>query len=232
MRKRLQLTAMMLLMLSAGSGAKDLGTWGNVFEPAEQDMLAFIQNRLKGMEQTGELDRLRKEATERVKEHAVRPTPVEGLSNAKEYRSFAWDPTFTVKETITDMQGNVIARKGDTVNPLDKVPFSQVLFFIDGDDKEQVNWARQQLVFFSGLTALPAQADVNGDLNGFFNNLGYSGNVTQAQAWQGQAAGYFSGGSVYLRNPVKNVQLVSMQLPSLNAGCGGTRAGRNAGGSA
>jgi hypothetical protein len=31
--------------------------------------------------------------------------------------------------------------------------------------------------------------DVNGDLNGFFNNLGYSGNVTQAQAWQGQAAG-------------------------------------------
>lgn len=78
------------------------------------------------------------------------------------------------------------------------------------------------VVFFSGLTALPAQADVNGDLNGFFNNLGYSGNVTQAQAWQGQAAGYFSGGSVYLRNPVKNVQLVSMQLPSLNAGCGGT----------
>jgi conjugative transfer pilus assembly protein TraH len=77
------------------------------------------------------------------------------------------------------------------------------------------------VVFFSGLAALPAQADVNGDLNGFFNNLGYSGNVTQAQAWQGQAAGYFSGGSVYLRNPVKNVQLISMQLPSLNAGCGG-----------
>ena len=145
MKRRLKLMGMMLLMLSAGSVAKDLGTWGNVFEPAEQDMLAFIQNRLKGMEQTGELDRLRQEATERVKEHAVRPTPVEGLTKAKEYRSFAWDPTFTVKETITDMQGNVIARKGDTVNPLDKVPFSQVLFFIDGDDKEQVNWTRQQL---------------------------------------------------------------------------------------
>lgn len=77
------------------------------------------------------------------------------------------------------------------------------------------------VVFFSGLAALPAQADVNGDLNGFFGKLGYSGNVSQAQAWQGQAAGYFSGGSVYLRNPVKNVQLISMQLPSLNAGCGG-----------
>ncbi|WP_130100415.1 conjugal transfer pilus assembly protein TraH [Siccibacter turicensis] len=76
-------------------------------------------------------------------------------------------------------------------------------------------------VFLTGLAALPAQADVNSDLNGFFGSLGYSGNVTQAQAWQGQAAGYYTGGSVYLRNPVKSVQLISMQLPSLNAGCGG-----------
>lgn len=70
MRKRLPLTAL-LLVLSASSGAKDLGTWGNAFEPAEQDMLDFIQHRLKGMEQSGELDRLREEATDRVKKHAV-----------------------------------------------------------------------------------------------------------------------------------------------------------------
>lgn len=77
------------------------------------------------------------------------------------------------------------------------------------------------VLFFSGLMVMPSHADVNSDLNGFFGSLGYSGNVTQAQAWQGQAAGYFTGGSVYLRNPVKNVQLISMQVPSLNAGCGG-----------
>lgn len=67
----------------------------------------------------------------------------------------------------------------------------------------------------------PAIADVNGDMNGFFGSLGYDGNVTKAQAWQGQAAGYLTGGSIYLRNPVKQVQLISMQVPSLNAGCGG-----------
>lgn len=82
---------------------------------------------------------------------------------------------------------------------------------------------RQTLL--SALTALcistPALADVQGDLNGFFGNLGYDGNVSKAQAWQGQAAGYMTGGSVYLRNPVKQVQLISMQVPSLNAGCGG-----------
>lgn len=67
----------------------------------------------------------------------------------------------------------------------------------------------------------PVLADVQGDLNGFFGSLGYDGNVSKAQAWQGQAAGYITGGSVYLRNPVKQVQLISMQVPSLNSGCGG-----------
>lgn len=145
MKKRQPLMALLLLALAAGSGARDLGTWGNVFEPAEQDMLDFIQTRLKGMEQSGELERLREEATARVKKNAVRPAPVEGLSRAVHYRSIPWDPTFTVKETITDMQGNVIARKGETVNPLDKVPFAQVLYFIDGDDRAQVEWTRKEI---------------------------------------------------------------------------------------
>lgn len=162
MNKHLQLTALLLLTLSAGSGAKDLGTWGNVFEPAEQDMLDFIQNRLKGMEQSGELDRLREEATARVKEHAVRPAPVEGLTKAVEYRRFAWDPTFTVQETIADMQGNLIARKGDTVNPLDKVPFSQVLYFIDGDDTEQVSWARQQIAGQTNVKVILVKGNIKG----------------------------------------------------------------------
>ena len=102
MKAQRMLTALALLTLSVSSGAKDLGTWGNVFEPAEQDMLLFIQNRLKGMEHSGELDRLREEATERVKKHAVRPAPVEGLSLATDYRAFSVDPTFTVRETIPD----------------------------------------------------------------------------------------------------------------------------------
>ncbi|MFD3227151.1 conjugal transfer protein TraH, partial [Rahnella aceris] len=71
-------------------------------------------------------------------------------------------------------------------------------------------------ILLCALTALcisaPALADVQGDLNGFFGSLGYDGNVSKAQAWQGQAAGYITGGSVYLRNPVKQVQLISMQV--------------------
>lgn len=66
-----------------------------------------------------------------------------------------------------------------------------------------------------------ACADVNSDMNSFFNKLGFDANTSQPQVWQGQAAGYASGGSMYARTQVKTVQLVSMTLPDINAGCGG-----------
>lgn len=66
-----------------------------------------------------------------------------------------------------------------------------------------------------------ATADVNKDMNQFFDKLGFASNTTQPAVWQGQAAGYASGGSLYARTQVKNIQLISMTLPDINAGCGG-----------
>lgn len=71
------------------------------------------------------------------------------------------------------------------------------------------------------MLSLPVHADVNGDLNNFFGKLGFEGNASMPQVWQGQAAGYASGGSIYMRTSVKQVQMVSLTMPSLNAGCGG-----------
>ncbi len=58
-------------------------------------------------------------------------------------------------------------------------------------------------------------------MNQFFNKLGFASNTTQPGVWQGQAAGYAYGGSLYARTRVKNIQLISMTLPDINAGCGG-----------
>lgn len=75
-------------------------------------------------------------------------------------------------------------------------------------------------IFFMALP-LTANANVQGDLNGFFSNLGYNGNVTSGKAWQDQSAGYISGGSIYMRAPSRNIQLASINLPSFTSGCGG-----------
>lgn len=67
----------------------------------------------------------------------------------------------------------------------------------------------------------PLKADVNSDLNDFFNKLGGGSNVTSGGAWQGQSAGYLTGGSLFVRVPVRNIQLISVTLPDVKAGCGG-----------
>jgi len=131
--------------LSLPAGAKELGTIGHLFPIAEPDLLTFIGQRLQGMKDSGEMDRLQNEAEARVKAHAVRPAPVSGLTPAKTDRSWRYDPTFTVRETIRDMRGNVIARAGEQVNPLDKIPYSETLYFVDGDNKTQMAWVKQQL---------------------------------------------------------------------------------------
>ncbi len=45
--------------------------------------------------------------------------------------------------------------------------------------------------------------DVAQDLNTFFEGIGVASNVTQAQAYQSQAGGYYGAGSVYARTPVR-----------------------------
>lgn len=66
-----------------------------------------------------------------------------------------------------------------------------------------------------------AQAGINDDLNQYFNKLGFSSNISSPSAYHGQAAGYYSGGSVFTRNAVRDVQIVQLDLPSYRSGCGG-----------
>lgn len=66
-----------------------------------------------------------------------------------------------------------------------------------------------------------AQASVDADLNKFFNDLGGGSNYTSGSVMQGQSAGYMTGGSFFARVPTRNIQLISITLPSISAGCGG-----------
>jgi conjugative transfer pilus assembly protein TraH len=58
-------------------------------------------------------------------------------------------------------------------------------------------------------------------LAAFYADFGGEVNGSSAAIYEGQKAGYMTGGSVSLRSKLHNSQLVSVQLPRFEAGCGG-----------
>ena len=80
---------------------------------------------------------------------------------------------------------------------------------------------RKLIVIFLCCFFQTTLATVAGDIGTVFDSLGYDGNVTGTSAYQGQEAGYYSGGSMYLRGGVKNVPLAHLDLPSFSSGCNG-----------
>ena len=71
------------------------------------------------------------------------------------------------------------------------------------------------------MVAAPVSAQVGTELNEFFNDMGAAANATGPTAYQGQSAGYYSGGNIWTRFPQRSVNPVNLQLPSIKAGCGG-----------
>lgn len=64
-------------------------------------------------------------------------------------------------------------------------------------------------------------ADVNSSMNAYWSSSIGSANVTGPTAYQGQSAGYYTGGNVAFRGPQETSQIASIQMPSVRAGCGG-----------
>ncbi len=75
------------------------------------------------------------------------------------------------------------------------------------------------LLLLSMLIVPVARADLSSDLDNFFGNINL--NVTDPGVYEGQSAGYFTGGGIFMRVPQRNYNLLTMQFPKYRAGCGG-----------
>lgn len=133
-----------LLIWGQSVAAADLGTWGDLWPVQEPDMLAVIMHRLEALQQSGEMGRRMKAFKERVIHNSLRPPAVPGIGRAEKYRSRLFDPSVRLAADIRDNEGRVFARQGEVMNPLQYVPFNQTLYFINGDDPEQVAWMKRQ----------------------------------------------------------------------------------------
>ncbi|EJJ49343.1 conjugal transfer pilus assembly protein TraW, partial [Klebsiella pneumoniae subsp. pneumoniae KPNIH7] len=132
-------------LLSPLTQAADLGTWGDLWPVREQDMLQLITQRLQSLQSSGQWDQTMDAFKQRVIENSQRPAPVEGIKRAEKYEQRWFDPSIRLTEDLKDNEGRVFARKGDVVNPLKTVPFVQTLYFINGDDADQLAWMKRQV---------------------------------------------------------------------------------------
>jgi len=132
-----------LLAVCGKASAVDLGTIGPTYEIGEPHLLAFIEQRLREKERSGELQRLAEAARARGIDTVRKPPPVEGLRTTERPRTFYVDPSFTLDRNITDPQGRLMFAAGTRKNPLEVVSLSRHLLFFDARDPRQVKHARE-----------------------------------------------------------------------------------------
>lgn len=98
---------------------KDLGVYGNLYPIEEVDLLAYIQERSKRINQE-ELNKKMREDFEHSLEVSL------NVSEAKEVRTRYVDPSITVTSPVYDHKGHAVAPPGN-VNPLEKIQLTNTI---------------------------------------------------------------------------------------------------------
>lgn len=124
---------------------KDYGIRGHIFPIIEESLLAVIMAKLQTVKHNGNLEKMQEEFQNKVKQKISRPTLVGDLAKASTNRSWYYDPSFMQKTDIKDHTDTVIVKAGTKVNPLERVSWGEQLIFIDGDDEQQVKWAKSRI---------------------------------------------------------------------------------------
>lgn len=124
--------------------AYDFGQRGQVYSIIETNFLDVIYNKLHKYKEEGRLDELNKEFTEKVKKSIYRPKS-SNIGPALANRMFYFDPTLELEKDIKNENGDIIAKSGTKVNPLNMVRLSKKLLFINGDIQKEVEYARTML---------------------------------------------------------------------------------------
>jgi conjugal transfer pilus assembly protein TraW len=119
-----------------GEKTRDLGTHGPTREIAEVDLIEEMQRRVTQIDWAAQ----KREALTRFWER----TTFHELPEATEDRLRQIDLTVTAPRDVIAPDGTVIVRAGQTVNPLDQLPFTQRLVVFDATRPAQVELAKRQ----------------------------------------------------------------------------------------
>ena len=114
----------------------DLGHRGPVREIVEPDLLETIHQRLARIDFAALGEQAVERAFERLR---FEPLPAAG-----EDRERLIDPTIIAAADIQLPDGTLLVRAGDSVNPLERLPFTQRLVVFDAADSRQLAFAHER----------------------------------------------------------------------------------------
>lgn len=124
----------------------NLGVFGAVRPVAEEDLIQVLMARAKAYDWAG--------AAAGALDRYWARLPSTHLPKATEDRTRVLDPSVELTEDVVAPAGQVIARRGDRINPLEAVPFQQTILVVDPSDSDQLTWARSAIKERGGLSVM------------------------------------------------------------------------------
>lgn len=134
--------SLFFLLLTFCLEAKDYGVHGELYPITERNLIEVFKEKIDQLSDS-EKQEIHQRIAQKNQDKLIRPHPL-CLPITTERSVHLVDPSVTVNEDIKDVKGNVVVSKGTTHNPLSIQPLNQPLLFFDGDDNEQVLWAKSQ----------------------------------------------------------------------------------------
>ena len=110
----------------------DLGKYGTTYEIAEVDLIEVMKERAGKLDGSKIQERMTKQFWTNYKFTALTP--------AQKDKKLIYDPSITVQEDIVTPDGKVIARAGQTFNPLDSIPFTKKIVVFNATRKNEVDY--------------------------------------------------------------------------------------------
>lgn len=135
-------------MMKDTSGLNDFGIIGSTRAILEKNLLEEIQERLAKLD--GE--KLQRQAVDnfwKKKQFVVIPP-------AQKTETFYINPTVKVTKDIVNPQGEVLARNGQVINPLETMTMSNAYILFDATDPLQIEWVNKHIAksVYQGIVML------------------------------------------------------------------------------
>ena len=171
--QRVLITRSLILFCGYSSlEGKDLGIQGEIFTLEEESLIAILQRKATQAYSEKDQEGLLKQLHEKARNPQSLLVPPEARSR----KTYYYDPTFTLEESIVDRNGSVLFLKGTRVNPLQHTTLLSGLLFLDGTNLSHLAWARSQQGSFKWILVQgnPFELEEKENRPVYFDQQGFS----------------------------------------------------------